>query len=238
MRARRLATVGLAGVMTGVLLAGCAAAPGADDAGPVPLTLDQASRLAEVLSRNREAGGATFVATALDASNGATVVMEGTVDWTLGHGVATVAGLRDADGEVTGVAWTRDGVAERRPDRMEELARMGLDPVATHWLRAVDPAAHTVDRLIGIVLGLATERPDNAQLVLQKPDAGFVRDDELRGVAVEVLRYSDRTVLWIDPATGALLRFEGNDSRGAAPVVVDLIERGPVSVELPRVVTR
>jgi hypothetical protein len=238
MKARGLASVALAGVVVGVLVAGCAGAPDADDASAAPLTLDQASRLAEVLSRNREVGGATFLVTALDAATGATVVMEGVVDWTLGHGVATVTGLRDADGEVTGVAWTRDGVAERRPDRMEELARLGLDPVATHWLRDIDPAVRTVDRLIGIVLGLATERPDNAQLLLQKPDAAYVRDDVLRGVPVEVLRYSDRTVVWIDPATGALLRFEGNDSRGAAPVIVDLLARGPVSVQLPAVVTR
>jgi hypothetical protein len=149
-----------------------------------------------------------------------------------------VSGLRDEDGEVTGVAWTRDGVAELRPDRMAEVAGLGLDPLATHWLRGVDTTSRTLDRFVAIVLGLATERPDNAQLVLQKPDAGFVRRDVLRGAEVEVLRYSDRTVLWIDPATGELLRFEGNDSLGTAPVVVDLIERGPVRVELPPVTTR
>jgi hypothetical protein len=231
---RRVAGV----VAVAALLAGCGGSPDAVETGPSPLTLDQASLLAEALHRNREAGGATFVLTALDPRTGTTVVLDGVVDWTQGHGVATVSGLRDTDGEVTGVAWTREGVAELRPDRIEELARLGLDPLATHWLRAVDPAGRTVDRLIGVVLGLATERPDNAQLVLQKPDAGFVRRDVLRGTDIEVLRYSDRTLLWVDPATGALLRFEGNDSLGTAPVVVDLIERGPVRVELPPVTTR
>jgi hypothetical protein len=225
-------------VLLAVLLAGCGGAPPAVDAGPTPLTLDQASLVAGALHRNREVGGATFVLTALDPRNGSTVVLEGQVDWTLGHGVAAVSGLRDADGEVTGVAWTRDGVAELRPDRMEELARSGLDPLATHWLRGVDPESRTLDRLIAIVLGLATERPDNAQLVLQKPDAGFVRRDVVRGVDVEVLRYSDRTVLWVDPTTGELLRFESNDSRGTAPVIVDLVERGPRRIDLPPVTSR
>jgi hypothetical protein len=207
-----------------VLGVGCSMSPEQALPGEAPLTLDQAGLLAETLHRNREAGGASFTLTARDTSNGATVVLDGQVDWVSGLGVAEATGLRDGAGAVLAVAWTREAVAEQR---------VAGEPFV---LRGVDTAGRTVDRLIAIVLGLATERPDNAQLVLQKPDAGFVRRDVLRGVEVEVLRYSERTLLWIDPASGALLRFEGNDRQGSAPVVVDLRTLGPVRVELPAVV--
>jgi len=223
---RAAATTLAAGALAAVtlVLAGCSAPATQDRAGgAAPLTLEQASLLADTLHRNREAGGATFVVTARDASAGTTVVLEGQVDWTTGHGVADATGLGDTQGQVIALAWTREAVAVQRVagGRFE--------------LRGVDTARYTADRLIAIVLGLATERPENAQLLLQKPDAGFVRDDVLRGVDVQVLRYSDRTVLWIDPTTGALLRFEGNDRLGASPVVVDLLALGPVRVMLPPV---
>jgi hypothetical protein len=225
-------------VAAAVLLAGCGGAPDAVDPGAAPLTLDQASQLAEALHRNREAGGAAFVLTGLDPRTGMTGVLDGVVDWTAGHGVAAVSCLRDEDGGVTGVCWTRDGVAELRPDRMAEVAGLDLDPLATHWLRGVDTMSCTLDRYVAIVLGLATEHLANAQLVLQKPDAGFMRRDVLRGVEVEVLRSSERTRLWIDPSTGELLRFESDDSRGTAQVVVDLVEPGPVRLVLPPATTR
>jgi hypothetical protein len=227
----------LAVVLAGVLLAACSSEGDKAAAEPEPLTLTQASLLAEVLSRNLEVGGATFVVTALDPRTGATVRLDGAVDWTAGHGTAVVSGLRDAAGPVTAVAWTRDGVAEQRPVADAGAgsgagAGAAAQP-APFILRTVDTDAYTIDRLIAIVLGLATERPDNAQLVLQKPDAGFVRTDVLRGVDVEVLRYSGRTVLWIEPTSGALLRLESTDVTGSAPVVVDLIERAPQRIVLP-----
>ena len=232
----RIARLILAGVLLGAA-AGCTDGSRSTSAdGPEPLTLRQAQLVADTLHRNHEAGGATFSLTAIDPRGGGTVSLQGSVDWTTGTGSATVAGLRDADGEVTAVAWTRESVAEQRPSRSVELATRGLDPTTTFWLRSVDVPGRTVDRLIQIVLGLATERPDNAQLVLQRPDAGLLRTDTLRGVDVKVLSYSDRTRLWIDPATGDLLRFESDASGGGAPVLVDVLERGPVTVVLPPVV--
>lgn len=221
---RRRAGPAVVSLVVALASVGCSPSP-SDDAptGAVPLTLEQASLLAEVLHRNREAGGARFIVTARDTTTGATVVLDGQVDWTAGQGLADATGLRDAAGEVLAVAWTRDAVAEQRITG------------APFVLRGVDTSQRTADRLIAIVLGLATERPDNAQLMLQKPEAGFVRRDVLRGVDVVVLRYSERTLLWIDSDSGALLRFEGNDRQGTAPVVVDLIALGPVEVELPAV---
>jgi len=243
---RRGALTARALVTLVILLAACASAGGS--AGPggarggasggaggvAPLTPRQASLLAETLHRNHEATGAVFSLVALDATSGATLTLEGVVDWRGTQGRARVNGYTDADGPVVEISWTRDAVAELRPTQTELLASRG-EPPGTFLLRRADPQAHPLDRLIAILTGLATLQPDNAQLILQNPGAGFLRDDALRGRDVAVMRYSERSVYWVDPASGELLRFEGRDSLGGSPVVVDLLELGPRVVELPEV---
>jgi hypothetical protein len=237
-------------VTLAVLLAACAGADGSagsvgergdarggasGDAGGVePLTPRQASLLAETLHRNHEATGAAFSLVALDAASGATLTLEGVVDWRGTQGRARVDGYVDADGPVVEIAWTRDAVAELRPTQIELLASRG-EPPGTFLLRRADPQKHPLDRLVAILTGLATLQPDNAQLILQNPGAGFLRDDVLRGRDVAVMRYSERSVYWVDPASGELMRFEGRDSLGGSPVLVDLLELGPRVVELPQV---
>lgn len=235
MAGRRRVVAVIAAVMFGPGLAGCTASPDAVTEAPRTLTLAEASLLAEALYLNHTAGGATFSLTGIDTRTGATIVIDGVVDWAEGRGTARVAGLRDPDGEVTAAAWTRDAVAEQRPGLAAAMEAAGEDPATTFVLRGADPAGRTLDRMIAIVFGLASTRPDNAQILLQKPDAGFVRTDELRGTAVSVLRFSDRSVLWIDPTTGSLLRFESNDSRGGSQVVIDLLDSGRSEVVLPLV---
>jgi hypothetical protein len=201
-----------------------------------PLTPQQAMLLAEVLHRNHEAGGARFALTAFDDATGATITLEGAIDWTQLQGRASVRGYRDASGAVTEVAWVSDAVAEQRPDLLALLLEQG-EPPGTFVLRSPDPQRGGLDRLLAIVTALATRQPDNAQLVLQNPGAGLLRTDTLRGVDVEVLRYSERSVSWIDPRTGQLLRFEATDARGGNPVIVDILEVGPQQVELPPATT-
>jgi hypothetical protein len=231
-RGRALAWLLLAAMLTSACGVGEEDGPGL---AVTPLTPIQASLLAQVLHRNTEEGGAAFALAARDATSGGTITLEGQVDWTRGRGRASVAGYGDADGAVVEVAWVRDAVAERRPDQAAALAARGEDPNATFFLRPVDARGNALDRLLAVVLSLATLQPDNAQLVLQNPGAGFVRADELRGVPVEVLRYSERTTYWVDAASGTLLRFEAVDSSGGSPIVIDLLELGPVSVDLPQV---
>jgi hypothetical protein len=214
-----------------VLLAACAG-PDAPSGAVTQLTPRQASLLAETLHRNHEATGATFTLVALDAASGATLTLEGTIDWQGTQGRASVDGYTDGDGPVDEIAWTRDAVAELRPTQIELLASRG-EPPGTFLLRGADPQGHPIDRLIAILAGLATLQPDNAQLILQNPGAGHLRDDVLRGRDVVVLRYSERSVYWVDASSGELLRFEGRDSLGGSPVVVDLLELGPQEVVLP-----
>jgi hypothetical protein len=217
-----------------LVLAACAGDSATSGTDVAPLTPRQASLLAETLHRNTEAQGARFTLVALDTASGATLTLDGIVDWAGMQGRANVSGYTDVDGPVVEIAWTRDAVAELRPTQIELLASRG-EPPGTFLLRPADPQGHALDRLIAILAGLATLQPDNAQLILQNPGAGFLRDDTLGGRTVVVLRYSERSIYWVDPTNGQLVRFEGRDALGGSPVVVDLLELGPQVVALPAV---
>ena len=210
----------------------CADPPEPAPGALTPLTPPQAVRLAQALNQNHEAGGATFRVTAKDEVSGGTITLEGVVDWSRTQGRATVLGHTDERGPVVEVAWTADAVAELRPDLAAALLSRGESP-DTFIVRPVDISRRPLDRLIAIVSGLATAQPDNAQLIIQNPGSGFVRSDTLRGVEVEVLRYGAQSIFWIDPTTGRLLRFEGTNSLGGAPIIVDVLELGRVPFELP-----
>jgi len=199
-----------------------------------PLTPPQAMRMAQTLHQNHEAGGATFRIAARDVTTGETISLEGVVDWSTLRGRASVQGYSDERGQVIEIAWTKDAVAELRPALAAALTARG-EPPDSFVLRPIDINDRPLDRLIALVSGLAVAQPDNAQLIVQNPGSGFVRADTLRGVDVEVLRYSSRTLLWIESASGRLLRFEGTSSTGEAPVVVDLFEVGRFTVDLPLV---
>jgi len=225
----------LAGLLIG--LAACApddAGPAVDVQPPAALSPPQASLLAEALFRNHEATGATFSLVSLDQGSGATLTLEGIIDWSGLRGRARVGGYADEAGVVDEIAWTHDAIAELRPAQIEILASRGESP-GTFFLRAADPQFHPLDRLVAIVTGLATAQPENAQLILQNPGAAFLRDDVLSGRNVVVLRYSERSIYWIEASSGELVRFEGRNSLGGSPVIVDLLELGPHQVELPMV---
>jgi hypothetical protein len=190
--------------------------------------------MAQTLHQNHEGGGATFRISALDETTGATITLDGVVDWTRIQGRANVSGYSDEQGPVTEIAWTSDAVAELRPELAVALAARGDAPDA-FVLRPVDVSGQPLDRLIGLVSGLAIAQPDNAQLIIQNTGSGFVRTDTLRGVEVEVLRYSAQSLFWIDRTSGQLLRFEGTNSRGGAPVIIDIFEVGRFPFDLPPV---
>ena len=201
-----------------------------------PLTPRQASALADALHRNHEAQGATFRLVSQNSASGGTVTLEGVVDWSQTRGRAIVHGYADADGPVTEIAWSSDAVAELRPSQDGLLAARSESP-GTFVLRPATTRDDPLDRLIAIISSLATRQPENAQLIMQNPGAGFLRTDRLRDTDVDVLRYSERSTFWIDIERGVLLRFEGRDSSGRSPVIVDLFDIGPREVQLPVVST-
>lgn len=214
---------------------GGAACGGGDDgpAEPKPLTPQQSERLAQAGYANYLAKGGEFEANSafLVPGGNEALTMVGVIDWENHRGHAVVRG----EGKEAGIAevyWEEKFILERRPALDTVISSLGGPSAA--WIgRTPDPASRQLDRLVGLIVGMASEQPDNAVLIQQKEDAAFLRDDELRGTPVEVLRYSNRTIYWLDTSDGSMLRFEGNSAGGNAPVVIDVMARKVVEPARP-----
>ena len=229
--ASRWAAVVVGALVLLVAAVGCGSEPEAVST-TRPLTPSEAGLLAEALFANYEDGGAAFEATALAGPGQGSFSLRGEVDWANHGGIADVAG-GSGDAPVTAVVWTQDSIGERRPALDGALVGVvgeGQVPVLT---RAPDLATRRLDQVVGIITGLASEQRDNAQLIAQTPGSAFLREDMLRDRQVVVLRYGERSVYWLDRTTGEMLRFEGADASGRYPLVVDFLERGPRTIELP-----
>jgi len=200
---------------------------------PAPLTQTQVERLSQAGYTNYLAKGAEFEANSafLGPGGNQSLTLSGLIDWEKHAGRAVVRGDGRAAG-ITEVYWEETFILERRP-AMDAIVS-GLGGPSAPWIaRRPDPATRQLDRLIGLIVGLASEQPDNALLVQQKEGSEFMRNDTLRDTSVEVLRYGNRNIYWLDAANGSMLRFEGNSAAGNAPVVIDILERKAVDAPRP-----
>ena len=204
---------------------------GGDGAKEKPLSEKQVQLISNVLYRNHAAGGITFMLSTPRETGGGTVTMQGEVDFEnlLGH--AVVLGGANPN-PVNEVFWGRNVVLERRPMLDVVLTEKGF-PTARYVARPVDVESRRLDVLISTLMGMGMEQPENAVLIRQKEGSAHVRDDELRGTKVEVLRYGDRLTMWIDPLTGDLMRFEGTNSRRTFPIIIDILRIGKVRIADP-----
>jgi hypothetical protein len=198
-----------------------------------PLTAEEASVLAEVLSRNHEAGGASFSLSARAGFQGGTITLEGDIDWVNHRGAARVFG-GSLPHPVTNVWWSAEIVGERRPSLDQEVLTL-LPGVRNPILaRPPDSSRRRLDQLLAIVTGLVAKTPENSQLILQTEGSAFLREDVLREKPVLVLRYGKRSIFWLNASTKSLMRFEGNDSTSQFPVVIDFLQLGSRTLSLPR----
>ena len=224
---RRLAVAGL------VLLAACGGNQPEDeielDDDEREITDEEAARLAETLVNNRELGGADFRVTAR-LPNGATLTMEGEVDWADRSGRAAVDTSEGA-AAVAEVVWTETDVYERVPDLTDLAAQSGR---AVDWVsRRPDPDGRDIDAVIEVLLGLSAEELDDAAVLQQEPGTAYLRADTVatQGVDVDVVRYGTGTILWIEQDGTTMWRFESlsNDR----PLVADLFDHGSRTIEVP-----
>lgn len=221
----------LAAILLSMALGACGGERREGSAEGRPVTDAEAARMAETLFNNHELGTAGFV---LNASlpDATTVRMIGTIDWNAGTGRAAVTTSGGPEAAVTELAWGPNTVLERIPALTQLAAQTGQPPI--DWVaRPADTSGRQLDALIAVVAGLATERPDNAVLIAQQPGTRWLRSDARDGIEVDVLRYGERSVFWLATGAVTLVRFEGNNTPGNRPVVVDLSDHGRAVIELP-----
>jgi hypothetical protein len=220
----------------GVLLvlgtAGCGQDPEPVASTTRQLNATEAALLAEALYGNFEAGGADFEAVAAAGPGQDSFSLRGQVDWTGLRGIADVQGGA-GDAPITAVIWDTATVGERRPQLDVALLGLVSEGETPVIVRPPQKDTRRLDQVIAVITGLAAPQRDNAQLIAQTEGSAFLREDSLRGRDVLVLRYGKRNVYWLDAATGGMLRFEGTDASGRYPLLIDLLERGPRTVEVP-----
>jgi hypothetical protein len=198
-----------------------------------PLTDGEATRLAQVRNRNYLSGGAEFEATSafLGIADPETITLRGVIDWSKHAGRATVKSSLGTD--IAEVYWEEKFLLERR--LKFDTIMPALGGPSTPWFgRLPEPSTRQLDRLLGIIMSLAAEQPENALLIQQTPGTSFMRSDLIRDQAVDVLRFGQRTLYWLRTGTDELLRFEANAEAGLAPVLVDILESGPFAAPPPR----
>lgn len=211
-----------------VLLVGCRSL--GEKSSERVLTLDEASVLSQVSFNNYDKGGAIFEVNTVTEPGGAQLRLVGKIDWKTHTGSAdVVASVPSAT--LTRVWWKDDGVLEERPQLSSTIS--SLTSVESPVLLRRPNKEKRIDQVLSIITGLASEQPENAQLVLQKQGSAYMRRDELRGEQVDVMRYGKRSIFWISVSTQLCLRFEGVNELGNQPIIIDFSTHGPQQIQGP-----
>ncbi|MFB9925830.1 hypothetical protein ACFORO_35790 [Amycolatopsis halotolerans] len=223
--ARRWIVVALA--VTVVLGAGifsyvAASSPGS---GPRAVTADEASRLAIARFRNYQKQGRAVTISVPGAAG--ELVITGSADYRAktGYGVLKGKGRNDSGNGL--IRWTATRVELRPLSAVPGLPP--ANPPADGWFgRPLNPAAGPLDRSLAILLGLGSDRPDNAQLLPQN-GAEWVGSDRVNGHAVDVFTGPDSRErpgsaesvrYWLD-GDGVMYRMRASVPGETNPVVID-----------------
>lgn len=201
-----------------------------EKAGDRPLTLDEASALSQITFNNFDNGGALFEVNTVTEPGGAQLRLVGQIDWKTHTGVAKVM-TSVASATLKNVWWKDDGVLEERPQLNNIIS--SITSTQNPVLLRRPNKDKRIDQVLSIITGLASEQPENAQLVLQKAGSAYLRRDELRGKQVDVMRYGEKSIYWIAVDSQQCLRFEGVNKLGNQPIVVDFFSHGPQKIQVP-----
>lgn len=227
-----LRALGLAVVLGAVVLGGAVACSDGDTTtGPRPISEEEASRLADVLTLNYQTGGAAVVA---DIPYGtASFHLTGRIDWANHVGRVTVD--PKVDGDVPqrpsfDLAFNPRVVFEQVPGLAEAMTARGLTPA--NWVaRPLDTAGSPLHVVLSLLDSLSSTQRDNPVL-LQSRGVTWQRTDSVDGQPVDVFR-SDRTTYWVARSDGRLLRFEADVESTGSTATITLSDFAPTTVPVP-----
>lgn len=194
------------------------------------LTLDEASVLSQVSFNHYDKGGATFEVNTVTEPGGPQLRLVGKIDWKTHTGSADLQ-TSVPSATLTRVWWKDDGVLEERPQLNNTIT--SITSVESPILLRRPNKEKRLDQVLSIITGLASEQPENAQLILQKQGSAYLRRDELRGEQVDVMRYGERSIFWISVESQQCLRFEGANKLGNQPIIIDFSAHGLQKIQSP-----
>jgi hypothetical protein len=217
------ARLGVAAAVAAGLLTGCGAAVPQ----PHPLTTAEAERLALVRYTNYEAGVSSV--TARITTGAGVLVLDGRVDFVrhLGH-VALATEGRDDPASAGLLQWGPRLIAFR-----QGLGQRAADPPPPDaWqLRPLRTGGAELDTTLLLLLNVASDRPDNAQL-LQQSTARWLRSDAIGGTPVDLFEgptqpeRSARLTYWVD-RDGKLRRLHARLGDPGADATIDFTPGAP-----------
>lgn len=233
------ARVALRGLLAIATLVGCSddsRADGPSSGGstatttpPRPITSDEASRLADILLNNYEAGGADL--RAVVPFGVATVTLTGSIDW------KNHVGRVRLHSEVTGAAqkpdfdivWTKTTVAQQLEGLADALVAAGR-PAATWVGVPLDPSSSPLHVVLSLIDSAASIQRDNPILLLSR-GITFVRSDRVDGTDVDVFDLG-RTTYWVS-SDAVLHRIDAELSSTGSTAEVTFTAPGPRALDLP-----
>lgn len=207
--------------------------PGADPStssstGPRPVTSEESERLAIGRFRNYQRELVPFEITVAPAAGG-TVTVTGRADMRLHHAVAsgTAAGAGGAPAYAT-FAWNLAAVGvvdTQTPATPDQLALVGKIPAAQWQVHPID-STEPLDQAFRVLLNLALDRPDNAQLLRQN-GAQWLASTVVDGKDVDVMtatpQGSGQTLSYYVADDGTIVRVDVV-SQGARPSTITFLD--------------
>lgn len=194
-----------------------------------PVTPEQAETLARVLKRNHDAGG-IVVEGVVAFRESQTVGLTAEIDFarTRGHVVFSVPATATTRAGDVELYWTERAVIQ--PDDASRDATGSARTWESVPIRTDGITAHQYIRFLGL---LASKVVDNVGTI-RVNGAALIGTDDVRGTPVDVyrLKKDGRTIWAVGHDDGQLHRVDA-DIAGLGPSFVEIVARGPQTIDIP-----
>lgn len=239
LRAATLARVVAAALLVSALV-GCGS-DGASSTAPTstagsspsgePLTGAQANTMAQLFFRNHSSGGAEFTIE-LPSRGQVVATLEGEVDW-VGHVAKGTYAATDGTASASPYVWNPEIVLDGGIEGLEPALAAEGNPGKTWVSRPLDPTRFPLDGVMALVHAIASDRPENPQLIAQG-DAAYLGREVVDGVALDRFRFGTNNTYLVGVEDGLIHLIEARFRSFSDPVIVRITARGPRSVSSPQ----